>query len=151
MSNKLKELTQEKEGYRTRVLSSARQIYLAGLGAFNRTTEEGVKLFDTLVKEGEKLEGHSRDYAEDKVNTLKERASDNWDRLESVFEERVARVINRIGVPSHNDVKELSSRVDELTKMVQKLAEPEAKPKVTSQSGSRKTSRAVAKPTTEAQ
>ncbi len=144
MSNKLKELTQEKEGYRTRVLSSARQIYLAGLGAFNRTTEEGVKLFDTLVKEGEKLEGHSREFAEDKMNSMKERASDNWDRLESVFEDRVARVINRLGVPSHNDVKELAGRVEELTKMVEKLTQTEAKPKAAAE-GARKTSRTVAK------
>lgn len=131
MSKKLKEMTQvtEKEGYRTRVMTSARQIYLAGLGAFSRTTEEGAKLFDTLVTEGEKLEGQSRDYAEKKVSNVVDRASDNWDRLESVFEERVAKVINRLGVPTHEDVKDLSQRVDALTQSVEKLVEAAPKPK----------------------
>ncbi|GGX52536.1 phasin family protein [Saccharospirillum salsuginis] len=151
MSKKLKELTQEREGYRSKVMTSARQIYLAGLGAFSRSTEEGRKLFDTLVTEGEKLEGQSRDYAEKKVSGVVDRASDNWDRLESVFEERVAKVINRLGVPTHNDVKDLSQRVDELNQSVQKMLGSASKPKAPARSTAKKTPASTAKQTSSAE
>jgi hypothetical protein len=35
------------------VKDSAHQIWLAGLGAFAKAQEEGTKVFDALVKEGE--------------------------------------------------------------------------------------------------
>ncbi len=95
-----------------------------------------------LVEEGEKLEGQSRDYAEKRVNNVVDRASDNWDRLESVFEERVARVINRLGVPSHTDVQDLSQRVEELNKTVEQLVAPAAKPKTPARSTRKSTSTA---------
>ena len=37
------------------MLNSPHQIWLAGLGAFSRAQQEGTKLFETLVKQGEQL------------------------------------------------------------------------------------------------
>ena len=34
----------------------SRQIWLAGLGAYSKVSKDGTKLFDTLVKDGEKAE-----------------------------------------------------------------------------------------------
>uniref|UniRef100_UPI0040544218 phasin family protein n=2 Tax=unclassified Pseudomonas TaxID=196821 RepID=UPI0040544218 len=34
----------------------SRQIWLAGLGAYSKVSKDGNKLFDTLVKDGEKAE-----------------------------------------------------------------------------------------------
>ncbi len=105
---------------------SAQQIWLAGVGAFGRAQAEGTKLFEGLVKEGLNLEqtarkftggqaGALRDAVESKVDQARERASDTWDRLEKVFEERVQRALVKLGVPGRDDLAGLSERVDALT------------------------------------
>ena len=110
------------------VVDSARQIWLAGLGAFSKAEEEGGKLFESLVKEGEEVEARTRKTAEEKVEEVKgkmkevkDKVSDTWDDLEQVFEDRVARVLNRLGVPTNDDVQELSKRVEELHESVKVL------------------------------
>jgi poly(hydroxyalkanoate) granule-associated protein len=109
-------------------VDSARQIWLAGLGAFSKAEEEGGKLFESLVKEGEEVEARTRKTAEEKVEEVKgkmkevkDKVSDTWDDLEQVFEDRVARVLNRLGVPTNDDVQELSKRVEELHESVKVL------------------------------
>ena len=105
---------------------SAQQIWLAGVGAFSRAQAEGTKLFEALVKEGLTLEQTARKFAggqadvvrdvvESKVGQARERATDTWDRLEKVFEERVQRALVKLGVPGRDDLNELSKRVDALT------------------------------------
>ncbi|MBT2746857.1 MULTISPECIES: phasin family protein [unclassified Lysobacter] len=105
---------------------SAQQIWLAGVGAFGRAQAEGTKLFEGLVKEGLNLEQTARkftggqasvlrDAVESKVGQARERATDTWDRLEKVFEERVQRALVKLGVPGRDDLAGLSERVDALT------------------------------------
>ena len=50
------------------VKDSAQQIWLAGLGAFAKAQEEGSKVFDALVKEGEAMHKKTRKLAEEKIN-----------------------------------------------------------------------------------
>jgi poly(hydroxyalkanoate) granule-associated protein len=126
---------------------SAQQIWMAGVGAFTRAQGEGSKLFEALVKEGMNIEQHTRklatgrvdavrDAVEDRVGNVRERASDTWDRLEKVFEDRVQRALNRLGVPGREDLADLSARVDALTGELRKLggrgaaAKPAVKPVV---------------------
>ena len=105
---------------------SAQQIWLAGVGAFARAQAEGTKLFDALIKEGMTLEQTARkftggqadvvrDVIESRVGQARERASDTWDRLEKVFEERVNRALVKLGVPGRDDLNALSDRVDALS------------------------------------
>lgn len=114
------------------VRNSAQQIWLAGLGAFAKAQAEGSKVFDALVKEGQTIHSRTRKVAESKVSEMtstlgkmatraSNRASGNWDKLEQVFEDRVARALNRIGVPTNTDINNLAKRVEELTASVQKL------------------------------
>lgn len=111
---------------------SAQQIWLAGVGAFQRAQHEGSKLFDALVKEGSTFETTTRkiatggvdavrDAVEERVGTVRERAVDTWDRLEKVFEERVQRALTRLGVPSREDLVELTTRVDTLTRAIRAI------------------------------
>ena len=111
---------------------SAQQIWMAGVGAFTRAQGEGSKLFEALVKEGMNIEQHTRklaggrvdavrDAVEDRVGVVRERASDTWDRLEKVFEERVQRALNRLGVPSREDLSDLTDRVEALTSELRKV------------------------------
>ncbi|MEO8001885.1 MAG: phasin family protein [Arenimonas sp.] len=124
------------------IVDSAQQIWMAGMGAFNRAQGEGSKLFEALVKEGMNIEQHTRklaggkveavrDAVENRVGVARERATDTWDRLEKVFEERVQRALNRLGVPSREDLSDLTSRVNGLTDLLRKQgAKPAAKPLV---------------------
>lgn len=108
------------------VVGTAQQIWSAGVGAFSRAQGEGSKLFEALVKEGMNIEQHTRklatgrvdavrDAVENRVGTVRERATDTWDRLEKVFEERVQRALHRLGVPGREELVALTDRVDALT------------------------------------
>jgi poly(hydroxyalkanoate) granule-associated protein len=120
------------------VRDSAQQIWLAGLGAFAKAQAEGSKVFDALVKEGQSIHSRTRKVAGSKVSEMTttlgkmatkatNQATGSWDKLEQVFEDRVARALNRIGVPTNKDINNLSKRVEELTASVQKLARTPAK------------------------
>jgi len=111
---------------------SSTQIWLAGLGAFSKAQEEGGKVFEALVKEGAQLQSKVKRFADSQVNDVTNevtgrisdatsKAQGAWDRLESVFEERVGRAVNRLGVPSKADIEALLTRVDALTEQVARL------------------------------
>ena len=122
------------------VKESASQIWLAGLGAFGKAQEEGGKVFDALVKEGLSIQRKTQAAAEVKISEatskmatmatdISSRASGQWDKLETIFEERVAKALNKLGVPSSKDVDALIVRIDELDRTVSKLsAQAQAKP-----------------------
>jgi poly(hydroxyalkanoate) granule-associated protein len=107
------------------LVESAQQIWMAGVGAFTRAQGEGSKLFEALVKEGMNIEKTTRQLAggrvdavrdamEGRVGAVRGRASDTWDRLEKVFEDRVQRALTRLGVPGREDIAELTARIDAL-------------------------------------
>jgi len=130
-------------GFAAPVVDSAREIWLAGLGAFSfaqnesgRIIEQGNKLFEKLVAEGVKLEKKGRNVAESavggfkeemesKVGAVRKQAVDNWDKLETIFENRVARVLGQLGVPTAEDVKKLSERVQTLANKVTAMTQSE--------------------------
>lgn len=109
------------------VKESAQQIWLAGLGAFSRAQEEGGKVFENLVKEGLSIQRKTQAVAEERLSEatskmssmatdIQSKAGNQWDKLENIFEERVAKALSKLGVPSARDVEALSARVDELAK-----------------------------------
>ena len=115
------------------VKDSAQQIWLAGMGAFAKTQAEGGKVFETLVKEGTKLQRKTQGMAEDKISEVTGRmtamadsvtakAGQNWDKLETIFEQRTAKALGKLGVPTAKDVDALIRRVDELAAAVAKLS-----------------------------
>jgi poly(hydroxyalkanoate) granule-associated protein len=115
------------------VKDSAQQIWQAGLAAFTRAQAEGSKAFESLVKEGVGIQRKTTSAAEEKIaeatnkmssmaTDISSKASGQWDKLENIFEERVAKALNKLGVPSAKDVKALIARIDELNAAVQKLS-----------------------------
>ncbi len=114
------------------IRESAQQIWLAGLGAFAKAQQEGTKVFDALIREGEAIQRRTRKVTEDKVTEMAAKATGTWDKLEQVFENRVARSLHSLGVPTRDDVAALAKRVAELKAAVDKLnaaAARTAKPK----------------------
>ena len=113
------------------ITESAQQIWLAGMGAFNRAQAEGGKLFESLVRDGLSLEQTARklagnranvvrDVVEGRVGQARERAVDTWDKLEKVFEDRVQRALVKLGVPGRDDLNALTQRVERLTEELRK-------------------------------
>lgn len=117
----MKEITNE-------LKDSAYKVWLAGLGALAVTEEEGGKLFNTLVDKGEKFESRRKD----DLGSLKEKADDaieavgsSWSKVEKVVDERVGKALDKLGLPTRDEVRGLTKRVEALTA---KLSELEAKP-----------------------
>jgi len=115
------------------VKESAQQIWLAGLGAFSKAQEEGGKVFETLVKEGLSIQRKTQAAAEEKISEatnkmatmatdISSKASGQWDKLENIFEDRVSKALNKLGVPSAKDIDVLIARIDELNRNVASLS-----------------------------
>jgi poly(hydroxyalkanoate) granule-associated protein len=119
------------------VKDSAQQIWLAGMGAFSRAQAEGTKVFEALVKEGASLQKKTQSAAEDKISEVtskmsnmagdvQAKAGQHWDKLETIFEDRTAKALSKLGVPSAKDVDALMARIDELSAKVAKLSKAPA-------------------------
>jgi len=133
------------------IKDSATQIWLAGLGAFAKAQMEGTKIFDGLIKEGERVQARAKKAAvkaqadsvkffEDLVSEgekvqhratraagssladVRAKATGTWGKLENVFEDRVARALHSLNVPTKKDIDALGRRVSELTVATKKLA-----------------------------
>ena len=128
------------------VKDSAQQIWLAGLGAFAKAQEEGGKVFEALVKEGESIQARTRKMTDEKIAVVAGKAVGTWDRLEQVFEDRVARALGSLGVPSKKDIEKLSRRVVDLTAVVQGLTEQKAATRPAAKPAVKPVVKAVAKP-----
>ena len=118
----------------TPVADSVRDIWFAGLGAVSVVQQEsekligqGTKLFDKLVSEGTKLEKDSIDLVESTVEEIKtdveksfkdvrHQATESWDSLGSVFDERVLGTLDRLGIPTSKDLNKLSGRVQNMSR-----------------------------------
>ncbi|MDH3660583.1 MAG: phasin family protein [Alphaproteobacteria bacterium] len=124
MAKKLKALAEDSSDSElaAQIRDSANNIWLAGLGAFVKAQAEGGKVFNALVKEGETVQKRAKDAASSKISEINVRAGTTWDKLEQVFEDRVARALHGLNVPTKKDVDKLSMRVAALTTVVEKLS-----------------------------
>ena len=104
-----------------RMKDSAQHIWLAGLGAFAKAQEEGTKVFENLVKEGSHLQ-QTTQQAQAKMTEAAEKvgqmASGQMDKLETIFEERVAKALKSMGLPNAQDLADLKARVKQLEKQL---------------------------------
>ncbi len=53
---------------------------------------------------------------------ISSKASGQWDKLETIFEDRVSKALNKLGVPSAKDIDVLIARIDELNASVAKMS-----------------------------
>ena len=126
------------------VKESAQQIWLAGLGAFAKAQAEGGKVFESLVKEGANVQKKTQTAAEEKfgevsarvssmAGEVQARAGQRWDKIESIFEDRTAKALARLGVPAAKDLQSLETRVAaleaQLAKPVRSAATRKSAPK----------------------
>ena len=112
---------------------SAQQIWLAGLGALAQAQAQGTKAFEALVSDGLKFQHKTQTETQQRLQEATERlthlaqdfgqqASGRVDRLEQMFEERVARALQRLGIPSQAELEQLKARVEALEAAAHKPA-----------------------------
>ncbi|MDQ0572864.1 poly(hydroxyalkanoate) granule-associated protein [Variovorax paradoxus] len=123
-----------------RIKDSAQQIWLAGLGAFAKMQQEGSKAFEALVKDGAGMQKKTQAAAEETLAQAQTRmagfasefgtkAAGQWGKLENIFEERVARALEKLGVPSVAEHAALQARVAALEAELQRSqGQPNAAP-----------------------
>lgn len=118
----------------------ARKIYLAGLGAYAKAGQEGAEYFKTLVKSGESVEKQGKKLVSEQVeaansqidsvkttvtsnvNSVRGKVEVQLDKIEKAFDTRVASALNRLGIPSKQDVEVLSAKLDELSALLEHVA-----------------------------
>ena len=109
---------------------SAEQIWQAGLGAFSKAQQEGGKVFHSLVQDGMALQKQAQAMAQEQlkdastqINSLASRvtsrAAEPLDKLEGLFEQRVAKAMQRLGVPTAQDLQRLQDQIEALTQELQ--------------------------------
>lgn len=109
---------------------TSRDVWLAGLGALAKAQAEGSKAFEALVSEGIAMQHKAQAMAQERLAEAAQRmeeftasassaASGRWDKLEGIFEQRVARALARLGFPQVDELERLAARIDALEQGLQ--------------------------------
>jgi poly(hydroxyalkanoate) granule-associated protein len=118
------------------MLEAMHQVWLAGMGAVATARKQGPKMLDELLTEGARIHDTSRKTADkamrsalaevqgmvgDRMKSAQAQAGETLDNLEKIFQTRVHRVLNQLGVPSADEIQSLARRVDRLNDSVAQL------------------------------
>lgn len=111
------------------IADKAREIWLAGLGALSAVEEEGSKFYNNLVDRGAEFEKRGKKQVDsiykdinDRFKDLEKRITDTYGKAEDKVEDNMAHLVKKMGVPSREEVKDLSSKVEKLMKKVDELS-----------------------------
>ena len=111
------------------VRDSAQEIWLAGLGAFSKTQDEGSKVFDAFVTEGKTLQSKVREaadtvtgrFSDARVSELTDKMVGGWTRFGKLVEEGAAEALGRAGVATKTEIATLARRVGKIADDVEQL------------------------------
>ncbi len=132
-----KAASRPKASTQSQLLDVVHQVWLAGLGAASKAQHGAPKLLDELIREGARVHADTRGAAEKalrgalgevqatlnaRVKQVRGQASDAFESLEKIFQTRVHRALAQLGVPSAEEIKFLSRRVDALNANIDRLA-----------------------------
>jgi len=160
-----KKSTKNQKDSDKRVSEIAEQLehaFMAGLGALSGAQKKGAEHFESLIKEGEKFRKMTTTKTEslidDVQDTIRDMADDaqskatglldqvrgksQLDKLHSAFDSRVADAMDRLNVPSKNDIDEINKKLNKIIRLLNEQGKPAAKKKAASK---RTTKRPAAK------
>lgn len=131
------------------VLDSAHKLFLAGLGTVKTVGDEGGELFNRLVDRGRDLETRGKKELRSwkkEVEKTTAKGRESFDRVGERIDEQVTQALHRLGVPSRDEIKTLTHRVEELSRKVDRIAAAPPKPKAKAKAAPAKASTAPAVP-----
>jgi poly(hydroxyalkanoate) granule-associated protein len=119
------------------VIENVQQVWLAGMGAVAKAQKEGPAAFQEAVGEGFQLLTRSRSNVEKmirevfesaqgsvqtRIGSARDQAAETWENLEALFQSRVQKALQQIGVPNADEIRLLTKRVAELNDNVKSLS-----------------------------
>jgi len=111
----------KKMGMVPQAKESARNVWLAGVGALALAEDEGGKFFEELVKKGSAYEARNRKRLVAMLENVKQLRGDVtavFGKLTSPVNAAMEKAMHRLGVPTRREIGTLTKRVEELTKAV---------------------------------
>jgi poly(hydroxyalkanoate) granule-associated protein len=110
------------------LMDSAHRIWLAGLGALATAEQEGSKVFSRLVDRGRDVEARGKESAagakeqvKSTVDNVKSQASEAWSGLGDKVDETLTAALHRLGVPTRDEIRNLTQKIEELNAKVEHL------------------------------
>jgi len=150
-----------------KVTAQLEDAFLAGLGALSNAQKAGAKSFDSLVKQGEtfrkKTTKKTESLIDDVQDAIREMSDDaqskatglldqvrdksNLKKLNNAFDSRVAGAMDRLHVPSKNDVDAINKKLNKILKLLddKPKASPKKRPAAQKRTSTKKTVRKTAK------
>lgn len=156
-----KKSTKKQKDKDTRVGEVADQLehaFMAGLGALSDAQKKGAARFESLVKEGEKFRKKATsktetlidevqdairgmaDGAQSRASGLLEQVRDKsqLEKLQSAFDTRVADAMDRLNVPSKNDIDAINRKLNKIIRLLDEQGKPAANKKATRKPATKK-------------
>jgi polyhydroxyalkanoate synthesis regulator phasin len=94
--------------------SLARKVLLAGIGAAALAQEEADAFINKLIEKGELAEKDGRDILADFREKRKKKIEKELDNL-------VATIINKLDIPTKDDIEELSNKINMISKKIEEF------------------------------
>ncbi|HEX5761366.1 MAG TPA: phasin family protein [Thermoanaerobaculia bacterium] len=113
--------TSSSKNLQDELMESARRVWLAGLGALATAGEEGARTFSRLVDRGKDVEHKSRETMGEGFEKAKDSARSTWNDLGNAMDETLTATLHRLGVPTRDEIRTLTSRVEELSAKIDGL------------------------------
>jgi poly(hydroxyalkanoate) granule-associated protein len=136
------------------------EVWLAGLGALAQVQAQGSKAFEKLVGDGLSFQRKSQEQAQQRLQEATARLTDlaqdfgqhasvRVDKLEHLFEERVAKALHRLGMPTLQDMQVLQARIHALEEQLAhaRTAKPATAKSAPTQNATAKATQAASKVT----
>ncbi len=133
--------------------------FMAGLGALSDAQKKGAEHFESLIKEGEKFRQKATSKTETLIDDVQDairemtdgaqsratglldqvRDKSQLDKLQSAFDTRVADAMDRLNVPSKNDIDAINRKLNKIIRLLDEPKKPAAKKKTTRKAATKKT------------
>ena len=130
-----------------KVAEQLEHAFLAGLGALSNAQKAGEKTFDSLVKQGEQFRKKTTKRTESLIDNVQDairdmsddaqskatglldqvRDTSNLKKLQGAFDTRVADAMDRLNVPSKNDIDKINRKLNKILRVLNE--KPKAAPK----------------------
>jgi poly(hydroxyalkanoate) granule-associated protein len=114
------------KAWRQDLSDAGRDMWLAGLGALATIETRGRQTFESLVEKGKTFETTEHTTVDRVWQDATGRVRALGHRVESGLEETSRTILQRFGIPSHDEITALIARVEQLTAKVEALSRKEA-------------------------
>jgi poly(hydroxyalkanoate) granule-associated protein len=151
-------MSDKKSGNFGEVAEQLEQAFMAGLGALSGAQKKGAERFEALVEEGEKFRKKATSKTESLIDDVQEsiremtgdaqsratglldqvRDRSKLDKLQSAFDTRVADAMDRLNVPSKNDIDAINKKLNKIIRLLNEQGKPAAKKKATRKRATKK-------------